>query len=71
MNVEIGAEAALFPEKEYISRIFVAVHINISYSAREHTISSCRANGQSSRRADIPSFVFLYKKIAFICTKNP
>ncbi len=26
MNVEIGAEAALFPEKEYISRIFVAVH---------------------------------------------
>ncbi len=25
MNVEIGAEAALFPEKEYISRIFVAV----------------------------------------------
>jgi hypothetical protein len=27
MNVEIGAEAALFPEKEYISRIFVAVWI--------------------------------------------
>jgi hypothetical protein len=26
MNVEIGAEAALFPEKEYISGIFVAVH---------------------------------------------
>jgi hypothetical protein len=25
MNVEIGAEAALFPEKEYIGRIFVAV----------------------------------------------
>ncbi len=25
MNVEIGAEAALFPEKEYISGIFVAV----------------------------------------------
>ncbi len=25
MNVEIGAKAALFPEKEYISRIFVAV----------------------------------------------
>jgi hypothetical protein len=24
MNVEIGAEAALFPEKEYISEIFVA-----------------------------------------------
>jgi hypothetical protein len=27
MNVEIGAEAALFPEKEYISGIFVAVRI--------------------------------------------
>jgi hypothetical protein len=25
MNVEIGAEAALFPEKEHISGIFVAV----------------------------------------------
>jgi hypothetical protein len=27
MNVEIGAEAALFPEKEYISGIFVAVRV--------------------------------------------
>ncbi len=26
MNVEIGAEATLFPEKEYISGIFVAVY---------------------------------------------
>jgi hypothetical protein len=26
MNVEIGAEAALFPEKEYILGILVAVH---------------------------------------------
>jgi hypothetical protein len=25
MNVEVGAEAALFPEKEYIKGIFVAV----------------------------------------------
>jgi hypothetical protein len=25
MNVEIGAEAALFPEKEYINRFFVTV----------------------------------------------
>jgi hypothetical protein len=25
MNVEIGAEAALFPEKEYIMGIFLAV----------------------------------------------
>ncbi len=29
MNVEIGADAALFPEKEYINGIAVAVH-NIS-----------------------------------------
>jgi hypothetical protein len=27
MNLEIGAEAALFPEKEYISGIFVAVYL--------------------------------------------
>jgi hypothetical protein len=26
MNVEIGAEAVLFPEKEYINGIVVAVH---------------------------------------------
>jgi hypothetical protein len=27
MNVEIGAEAALLPEKEYIKGIFVAVQV--------------------------------------------
>jgi hypothetical protein len=27
MNVEIGAEAELFPEKEYINGIAVAVHL--------------------------------------------
>jgi hypothetical protein len=32
MNVEIGAEAALFPEKEYISGIFVAVHPVVAYT---------------------------------------
>jgi hypothetical protein len=31
MNVEIGAEAALFPEKEYISGISVAVHSSTEY----------------------------------------
>jgi hypothetical protein len=30
MNVEIGAEAALFPEEEYINGIFVTVHGKIS-----------------------------------------
>jgi hypothetical protein len=28
MNVEIGAEAVLFPEKEYINGIVVAVHLD-------------------------------------------
>jgi hypothetical protein len=27
MNVEIGAEATLFPEKEYIKGIFLAVQV--------------------------------------------
>jgi hypothetical protein len=27
MNDEIWAEAALFPEKEYINGIFIAVHL--------------------------------------------
>ncbi len=34
MNVEIGAEAALFPEKEYISGIFVAVWQSIAGAVR-------------------------------------
>jgi hypothetical protein len=31
MNVEIGPEAALFPEKEYINGIAVAVHTFFRY----------------------------------------
>ncbi len=31
MNVEIGTEAAQFPEKEYINGIFVAVQINVAF----------------------------------------
>jgi hypothetical protein len=31
MNVEIGAEAALFPDKEYRKGIFVAVYINFHF----------------------------------------
>ncbi len=34
MNVEIGAEAALFPEKEYISGIFVAVCVKAIAQSR-------------------------------------
>jgi hypothetical protein len=37
MNVEIGAEAALFSEKEYIKGIFVAVHL-LSQQAFIHYI---------------------------------
>ncbi len=29
MNVEIGTEAAQFPEKEYITGIFLAVHLKV------------------------------------------
>jgi hypothetical protein len=29
MNVEIGTEAAQFPEKEYINGIFLAVHLKV------------------------------------------
>ncbi len=32
MNVEIGAEAALFPEKEYINGIAVAVYAKLMAS---------------------------------------
>jgi hypothetical protein len=31
MNVEIGAEAAVFPEKEYIKGIFVAVWDSVGF----------------------------------------
>jgi hypothetical protein len=46
MNVEIGAEAALFPEKEYISGIFIAVQsqimkILISYAELAFISTEC------------------------------
>jgi hypothetical protein len=37
MNVEIGAESALFPEKECINGIFVAVHVHTWIHWREET----------------------------------
>jgi hypothetical protein len=39
MNVEIGAEAALFPEKEYINGIAVAVY-NSSYLKANSIVSN-------------------------------
>jgi hypothetical protein len=38
MNVEIGAEAALFPEKEYIIGIFIAVkdkNVGVNMAAKK------------------------------------
>ncbi len=46
MNVEIGAEAALFQEKEYISRIFVAVHL-LSKAMSMHVDSPVPAPSQT------------------------
>jgi hypothetical protein len=43
MNVEIGAEAALFPEKEYINGIAVAVRIQCVYGVLGlRQINTCR-----------------------------
>jgi hypothetical protein len=43
MNAAIGAEAALFPEKEYISGIFVAVQVE----------SVCRISEISTRSRQV------------------
>jgi hypothetical protein len=42
MNVEIGTEATQFPEKEYINRIFVAVHVKIIYFTMQTTAKDVR-----------------------------
>ncbi len=45
MNVEIGAEAALFPEKEYINGIAVAVRIyctSVLGRVSEYNYEGCR-----------------------------
>jgi hypothetical protein len=49
MNVEIGAEAALFPEKEYISGIAVAVRDErrLQYLKAPTRIVSSLVRGQS------------------------
>ncbi len=48
MNVEIGAEAALCPEKKYISGIFVAVQaivLHILYARKWQLHFVCRHQG--------------------------
>ncbi len=41
MNVEIVAEAALFPEKEYINGIFVTVHIESRFFCPPYWHTTC------------------------------
>ncbi len=40
MSLEIGAEAALFPEKEYINAIDVAVHMSSDHVLSPHKLSA-------------------------------
>jgi hypothetical protein len=50
MNVEIGAEAALFPGKEYINGIAVAVWTAVIGSA----LFSYRRGGSLVNRTEVP-----------------
>jgi hypothetical protein len=50
MNVEIGIEAAQFPEKEYINGIFVAVHAPTRPQA-----------ANTARKATFLSYIFCNK----------
>ncbi len=51
MNVEIGAEAALFPEKEYINAIAVAVWADLPRGLLQlfscHPWAKCRTDAAS------------------------
>ncbi len=47
MNVEIGTEAAHFPEKEYINGIFVAVFNMIQVRCCYITVDSATAASQN------------------------
>jgi hypothetical protein len=50
MNVEIGPEAALFPEKEYIKGIFVAVWEVDIIAACASLMANADANDSDRRR---------------------
>jgi hypothetical protein len=54
MNVETGAEAALFPEKEYVSGIFVAVQARAQLSHAEAQNASAPP-GRPSGKASAPA----------------
>jgi hypothetical protein len=53
MNVEIGTEAAQFPEKEYINGIFVAVQ-NTFYTIHALTNARSKVIAQLTRRKAPP-----------------
>jgi hypothetical protein len=57
MNVEIGAEAALFPVKKYIKEIFVAVQIYCTccIKFKKATWSSTKFTRVKSSKAMRPS----------------
>jgi hypothetical protein len=41
MKVDIGTEAAQFPEKEHINGIFLALHVSTHYSSKD-THEACK-----------------------------
>ncbi len=57
MNVEIGAEAALFPEKEYISGILLAVHAWTNELYRHQSI--CRIFLKIYLQKNFPALICL------------
>jgi hypothetical protein len=59
MNVEIGTEAAQFPEKEYINGIFVKVHVIV------HIVLFSVGAGDYCEKSDLTltKTVQLYEKI--------
>ncbi len=70
MNAEIGAEAALFPEKEYINGIAVAVQGIDDPTKNVHRDTFFGDN--SSRhpfRLIIHSFTHNTKSVSFLCKK--
>jgi hypothetical protein len=57
MNVEIGTEAAQFPEKEYINGIFLAVYISAAVG-----IARSSQLWQMAWSTLFPSFCRCYKR---------
>jgi hypothetical protein len=53
MYVEIGTEAALFPEKEYISGIFLAVYIYVPETQRRVLYLECDGPGPGALQLEL------------------